>query len=206
MVFNNSTLDRLSHTFMGAWQAGAWFVISVSAFYLLKKRHTDFAKASLKIALVVALISSLGQLLTGHHSALTVSRTQPEKLAAFEGHFEASAPAPMHLWGWVLDKEERVVGGAKIPGLLSFFVHGDPQAPVRGLKAYPPADRPPVNFVFQTYHLMVAIGLILIFLSLLGVFYWQRGTLFNKRWLLWSFVFAVLGPQIANQAGWFTAI
>src|SRR4029077_18137587 len=39
MVLNPSTLDRISHVYMGAWQAGAWLVLSVSAYYLLKKRH-----------------------------------------------------------------------------------------------------------------------------------------------------------------------
>ena len=52
---------------------------------------------------------------------------------------------------------------------------------------------------------MVTIGFILIFLSLTGAFYWWRGTLLEARWLLKLFVVAVLGPQIANQAGWFTA-
>src|SRR5260221_9506882 len=47
MVFNPSMLERLSHTVVGAWQAGAWFVVSVSAYYLLKRRHLDFAQRSL---------------------------------------------------------------------------------------------------------------------------------------------------------------
>ena len=34
---------------------------------------------------------------------------------------------------------------------------------------------------------------------------WWRGKLFNHKWLLWIFVFSVLGPQIANQVGWITA-
>ncbi len=45
----------------------------------------------------------------------------------------------------------------------------------------------------------------LIALSLYSVFLWWRGTLFDKRWLLWVFVWAVLLPQIANQVGWYTA-
>ena len=52
---------------------------------------------------------------------------------------------------------------------------------------------------------MVAIGFALIGISLLGIFFWWRGTLFEKKWMLWMFVFSVLGPQIANQVGWITA-
>jgi cytochrome d ubiquinol oxidase subunit I len=52
---------------------------------------------------------------------------------------------------------------------------------------------------------MVGIGTGLIGLSLLGLLLWWRGSLFETRWLLWVFVLAVLGPQAANQLGWFTA-
>jgi cytochrome d ubiquinol oxidase subunit I len=77
--------------------------------------------------------------------------------------------------------------------------------PVTGLGSFPPQDRPPVQPVFQAYHAMLGIGMALIGLSLLGVLLWWRGTLFETRWLLWVYVFAVLGPQAANQLGWFTA-
>ena len=75
-----------------------------------------------------------------------------------------------------------------------------------GLNAFPEADRPPaVNAVFQFYHLMVAIGMFLIALTLFACWQWYRGKLFDQRWLLWVFVIAVLPPQIANQAGWLAA-
>jgi len=62
-----------------------------------------------------------------------------------------------------------------------------------------------VNIVFQAYHLMVTVGFGLIGVSLLGLFFWWRGTLFKQTWLMGVFVMAVLGPQIANQVGWITA-
>ena len=89
--------------------------------------------------------------------------------------------------------------------MLSYLIFGDSQKPVTGLNAFTPSDRPPVNIVFQSYHLMVAIGFGLIAISVIGIFFWRRGSLFNKKWLLWIFVFSVLGPQIANQLGWITA-
>jgi cytochrome bd ubiquinol oxidase subunit I len=204
MVFNPSAMVRLSHTVIGAWQAGAFFVLSVSAFYLIKRRHVEFAQASMKIGLVVALAASLGSLATGHFSAMVVSKYQPTKLAAMEAHYAASAPADLSLFGWVDEGAQRVVG-VSLPGMLSFLVHGDTSRPVAGLDAFPRQDRPPVQPVFQAYHAMVGIGMGLIGLSLLGVFLWWRGTLFEQRWLLWVYVFAVLGPQATNQLGWFTA-
>ncbi|UCC78689.1 MAG: cytochrome ubiquinol oxidase subunit I [Candidatus Zixiibacteriota bacterium] len=204
VVFNPSFFDRITHVFMGAWQAGAFFVLSVSAFYLIKKRHIELARKSIKIALVIAVFASVMQLITGHHSGNTIARTQPAKLAAFEGHFPASAPAGAYLFGWV-DEEKEKTTGLEIPGLLSFLVHWNADEPVTGLKAFSPADRPPVNIVFQSYHLMVVAGMILILISLVSAFYWWRDKLFTTKWLLTVLVFSVLLPQIANQLGWFSA-
>nr|WP_297786908.1 cytochrome ubiquinol oxidase subunit I [uncultured Allomuricauda sp.] len=205
MVFNPSSVDRLTHVWLGAFLAGAFLVLSVHAYYLIKGKYVEISKKAFKIALVVATIFSLGQLFTGHQSADGVAENQPAKLAALEGHFEASAPADMYILGWV-DKEKQEVTGLKVPGGLSFLLDYDFEAPVTGLNAFPEDERPSqINAVFQFYHIMVAIGMALIFLTLFASFLMWRGKLFNKKWLLWIFVFAVFLPQIANQVGWFAA-
>lgn len=203
-VFNPSFLDRISHVYMGAWQAGAFLVLSVSSFYLLRGKHREFARASMKFGLVLGLVASTLQLVTGHSSAQGIAEQQPAKLAAYEGHFDASAPATMYAVGWVNEREGRTYG-IGIPGMLSWLIHGDRSTPVTGLNAFEPEDRPPVNIVFQSYHVMVAIGMALILICLLGALYWWRGKLWHTRWLLWILVFAVLGPQLANQLGWLSA-
>ena len=205
MVFNPSSVDRLTHVWIGAFLAGAFLVMSVHAYYLLKNRYVDLSRRAFTIALWVAVVAALGQLLTGHHSAEGVSVNQPAKLAAMEGHFDSLGVADMYIVGWV-NKEEEKVQGIGVPGGLSFLLHQDFNAPVTGLGAFPVEDRPSaVNAVFQFYHLMIAIGMALIGLSLLGVFLLWRGRLFDQRWLLRVFVWAVILPQVANQAGWFAA-
>ena len=99
MVFNPSSLDRLFHSVCGAWCAGAFLVVSVSAWYLLKGRHLEFARASLQVGLTVALAASLLQGVTGHSSAQGVAKNQPAKLAAFEGLYETTSNAPLLLVG-----------------------------------------------------------------------------------------------------------
>lgn len=205
MVFNPSSMDRLMHVWIGAFLAGAFLVLSVHAYYLLKGRYVELSKQAFKIALLVATVFSLSQLATGHKSADGVAENQPAKLAALEGHFDSLAVADMYLFGWV-DKEEQKVTGLKIPGGLSFLTHWDFDAPVTGLNAFPEDERPTaLNAIFQFYHLMVAIGMLLILLTLYASFQWWRGKLFEQKWLLWAFVFAVLLPQVANQVGWFAA-
>jgi cytochrome d ubiquinol oxidase subunit I len=204
VVFNPSSMDRLFHTLCGAWQAGAFLVVSVSAWYLLKKRHLDFARASLRVGLTVALAASLLQLVSGDISARSVAKNQPEKLAAFEGLYNTTSNAPLTLIGWVDEKNEKIVG-IQAPGMLSYLAFSDTHATVKGLTDYAPEDRPPVQASFQFFHGMVAIGFTLIAIAALGFLYFRRGSLHERRWLLWILVFSVLGPQIANQLGWFAA-
>lgn len=205
MVFNPSSVDRLLHVWLGAFLAGAFLVLSVHAWYLVKGRHVAISKRGFSIALGVATVVSLAQLFSGHQSAEGVAVNQPAKLAAMEGHFESEAPADMYLLGWV-DQENETVNGLRIPGGLSFLMEYDTEAPVTGLRAFPENERPgQVNAVFQFYHIMVAIGITLILLTLYASWLRWRGTLFDKKWLLWIFVWAVLLPQIANQVGWFAA-
>jgi cytochrome d ubiquinol oxidase subunit I len=204
LVFNPSSMERLLHVLSGAWLAGAFFVLSVSAYYLLKNRNEEFSKKGIKIAMSLAVFASLFQLVTGHTSAVGVSNNQPAKLAAMEAHFDASAPAPLYLFGWVNENEQKVNFGIKIPKFTSFLISGDFNKPVTGLNAFEKKDRPPVNIVFQSYHLMVAIGMGLIGICLVGLFLLWRGQLFKTRWYLYVLVFSVLLPQISNQLGWIT--
>jgi cytochrome bd ubiquinol oxidase subunit I len=204
MVFNPSSMDRLMHSLSGAWLTGAFFVMSVSAFYILKNRHIDFAKNSMKLAIIIAMLASLFQLYTGHDSALGISKTQPAKLAAFEGHF-LTGSAPLYLFGWVNEQEQRVSVGIAIPGFLSYMIYGDSQKPVTGLNEFKPEDKPPVNIVFQSYHLMVAIGFTLIGLSILSLIMLKREILFRNKIILKVLVASVILPHFANQLGWISA-
>ncbi len=205
MVFNPSSVDRILHVWIGAFLAGAFLIISVHAYFLLKDRYVELSQKALKIALMVATVAALAQLVTGHQSADGVTENQPAKLASFEGHFDKEAPGDLYLLGWV-DKEQQEVKGLKVKGGLSFLVHWDFNEPVAGLNAFPEDQRPTaLNAIFQFYHIMVAIGLLLILITLYGTFQWWRGKIFSKRWFLWVLVFAVILPQISNQFGWFAA-
>ncbi|MBK8089032.1 MAG: cytochrome ubiquinol oxidase subunit I [Chitinophagaceae bacterium] len=205
MVFNPSSVDRLSHVLVAAFLAGSFLVLSVHAYYLYRNRHVEISKKAFKMALIVATVSGLLQLVTGHHSANGVAVNQPAKLAAFEGHYDSLKAGDMYLFGKV-NQEKQTVSGLKIPGGLSFLLHNDFTTPVKGLNAFPVNDRPKhVNAIFQVYHIMVAIGMIIIGLTLFAVFLWWRGKLFSYKWLLLVFSFSVLLPQLGNQVGWFSA-
>jgi cytochrome d ubiquinol oxidase subunit I len=205
MVFNPSSMDRLTHVWLGSFLAGSFFVLSVNAWYILKGKHLSIAKPAFKIALVVATVSSLAQLVSGHSSADGVAVNQPAKLAALEGHYDSLAVADMYILGWVDQRQEKT-SGVKLPGGLSFLLYQDFTRPVVGLKSFKKEDQPSqVNAVFQFYHLMIAIGITLIALTVWASWQWWLGKLFDNKILLIAFAWSVLLPQIANQAGWFAA-
>lgn len=205
MVFNPSSVDRLTHVWIGAFLSGAFLVMSVHAYYIVKNRHVEISKKAFSIALIVATVFSFAQLVTGHSSAEGVSKNQPAKLAALEGHYDENEKADLYILGWVNEKEQKV-NGIGIPGGLSFLLDYDFNAKVKGLNAFPKDEQPTaVNAIFQFYHIMVAVGMLLIGLTFLGSYMLWKRKLFQTQWLMWAFVPAVLLPQIANQVGWFAA-
>ena len=205
VVFNPSAMDRLVHVLIGAFIVGSFFVLSISAYYLLKNRHVDFARKSFMTALIVAAVASVAILGSGDSQGKIVARYQPAKLAAMEGLFESTGTgAPMQVFG-VPDTQARTMRyNLEIPGLLSFLVHRDFNKPIPGLDQFEP-DIPPVAIPFYSFHVMVALGTYFIVLTLYALWCRWRGTLFQKRWLLWTFVFSVIGPFIANELGWVAA-
>ena len=87
-----------------------------------------------------------------------VAANQPAKMAAYEAHYNTE-PADLYLFGWVNEDQEKVQLGVKLPGMLSFLIHGDSKNRSPGCENSSREDRPPVNVVFQSYHAMVAIGM-----------------------------------------------
>ncbi len=205
MVLNPSSVDRLLHTVVGCWLAGAFLVISVGAFYLLKNRHAQFSRNSLKIGLFVAAFALILQGVLGDQSARGVARNQPMKLAAFDGVYQTTKNAPLNLFGIPNSKEGRVDYALQIPGLLSFLSFGDFSHEVRGLNEIPRADWPNVPSVFTVYRLMILMWVMMLTVVMLAIWKWRRGTLLQSRGVLWCLVISVLFPQIANQAGWVAA-
>ena len=160
----------------------------------------------MKIALVLAVVASLLQLVTGHSSAEGVAEHQPAKLAAMEAHYPAEGPGDLWLFGWVDEDAETVRMGVKLPGMLSWLVHGDTAAPVTGLRAFAPRGpaagqcRLPVLPPDGGHRHGADRSLAWPGCSFCGAAGCSR-----RAGCCWVFVFAVLGPQLANQMGWMTA-
>ncbi len=204
MIFNPSAMERLTHVLLGCWLTGIFFVLSVSAYYFLKKRHREFAKVTMQIGLGAAAVVLVLQLFSADIAARTVAMHQPSKLAAMEGVYKTQPNTPLTLIGWV-DEKRQTVRGIQIPGLLSLLTYRNFETPIKGFDQIPPDERPPIGIVFQTYHLMIVMWGLMVFVTAISLYLWKKKKLAKTKWVLWSLIISVIFPQIANQTGWMTA-
>lgn len=211
-AFNPSTLPRFTHTVDALIIMGAFFAIAVSAYYLRKGRHTEFAMKTMKIGAAVGIVSSCLMLAFAHSSAVVVAEEQPTKLAMMEGMYDSEVP-PLYAFGWVDEESGEVLAPFSIPGGTSFLATGTWDTEYMGLNqlaetakyADLDVDSLPVNAVFQSYHIMVAMyGLIMVCVILALVFSFRKGAIKNMRWLQGLLLISPVFPFIAIQTGWLT--
>ena len=197
-VFNPSTLPRYFHALAGAFTVAAFVMGGIAAWYLLKGIHLEFAKKSLKVAIVTGVIATLGSAVVGDWHTRQVALTQPAKFAAMEALFKTQNGAPFLLVGYPLPD-------FGIPKLLSFMVHFDWNAKIVGLDAFPPEDLPPVTFTAMSFHAMVWPGFFCLFFMLFGAYQLWRGKLYENRRYLKALFWCIPLPYLLNEIGWFTA-
>jgi cytochrome d ubiquinol oxidase subunit I len=197
---------QYAHTINGALLTAAFVVGGVGAFYLLSGQHADFARLSVKMAVVAGAILSLTQLFpTGTLNSENVTRYQPLKLATMEGLFETRKGAPIAIIGMPDTAQGKLIDPVYVPEFLSYLAYGDFHAQVNGLNSYPKQLWPPVELTYYAYHIMIGLGTIFIAQMLLGLFLLWRSRLYTARWFHWTLMLTVPFPYIANQAGWLVA-
>ena len=206
VVFTPSFIPRLMHVWVASWTVGAALMLSVSSWYILKKRHVELAKSNLRVALLPFIIFATSNVVIfGANQAVEVTNNQPLKLATMEGLYESESCARMFVVGWV-DEATQTTSGISIPCLLSFLAYQDINATVEGIDSFAPAPTPPVNLVFQVYHFMITVGPALAAIGLLaGLLYLWKRKLFEVRWVLWLLVISVFAGEATIIAGWWTA-
>ena len=212
-AFNPSIFARYTHTVDALLIMGAFVAMAVAGWYMLKKRHSDFAMKTMRIAAVVGIVTSCAMIVFAHASAVVVWEEQPTKLAMMEGMYDSEVP-PLYAVGIVDEETQEVIAPFAIPGGTSFLATGNFDTVYPGLNELAQTEEygdmvvedMPVNLVFQSYHLMVAMyGLIMVTSILVLVFTFRGGRIAKMRWLQWLAVLSPLWPFIAIQTGWITA-
>ena len=202
---NHSTAQRFTHTVVGGWMSGSLFMAGISAWYILKKRDLDYAKPMLKLSMIVFITASFLQFGTGHYHAVQVAKTQPVKMAAFEGLWDTQKGAGLSVFGFPVESHKKTYLDIKIPKLLSIMIHGDPDGEVQGLNDFPTDLHPPVFLTFQSYHIMIGLGGLFALISSIGIFLMARKKLYDSDWYLKILLFSIPLPVISNEMGWMAA-
>ncbi len=122
LVFNPVAVSKFFHSVFSGWMTGAIFVIGISAWYLLKRRETRFALASIRVAAIVGIVGTLAVMFSGDSSGVHAAKYQPMKLAAAEGLEEGGPRAPFS-----------IVPGVEIPAMLSILATHDVDGYVPGI-------------------------------------------------------------------------
>ena len=202
-MFNDAWFSQALHMTIAAFVATGFAVAGLHALLLLKDRHNLFHQKALKISLTVGAIAALIQPISGDISAKDVAERQPIKLAAMEALFETSQPADFVIGGIPDEDTKQVNYAIHIPKLLSFLAHGDFNAEVIGLDAFPEEEHPPVLITHIAFQIMIFCGMLLAALAVLYLlFTWRWKYMIDRRWFLWVVTLAMPLGFIAVEAGW----
>lgn len=211
LLFNRNVWVQFPHTVMGGFATAAFFVLGISAYFLLRKKEVDFFQRSFQIAAIFGAIAILLTGLFGHIQGQEMVRSQPMKMAAAEALWESKDPAPFSLVALIDSKNQRNTFSIDIPYVLSILAYNRPSGEVKGIidlqneftqKFGAGNYIPPVGVAYWTFRIMVGVGTLL---GLLGLYalYIVIGKKYNSPKIYWAvFIWAIIFPYITNTSGW----
>ena len=216
VLTNPYLAGQFSHTIFAAWTTGAFVVLGVSAIFLLQKRDVEVFAPAARTAVTIAVITSIGVAFVGHEQAQHLTEAQPMKIAAAEALWETEEGAALSLFAiGDVDNRENIVD-IGIPRGLSLLATNTLDAEVEGIndiqaqyeEQFGPGNYiPAVGVTYWSFRIMVGAGMLMIALSLLGLYSSLKGRIadtdrrWNRLWLQ-ATPWAIGLPFIANTAGW----
>ncbi|MDB4888503.1 MAG: cytochrome ubiquinol oxidase subunit [Gemmatimonadetes bacterium] len=207
VVVNPSWPTRLSHMLLAAYLSAAFFVSGVSAWYLLRRRETAFARRTLSLGMGAACILIAMQVFVGNHVAGALVKYQPAKLQAAEGWWDVQTPSPTpYLWFIVPDQAgQRNRFQMGTPYLGSIWLTSSLTGTIGGLRNTPVEQQPRVVLVFYSFKLMLALGITMFSLAVISLWLRWHGRLYSARWFLRILVVMTPSGVVATLGGWYTA-
>ncbi|MCF6765658.1 cytochrome ubiquinol oxidase subunit I [Thiotrichales bacterium 19S3-7] len=124
-----------AHTIFAGYTTASVFVIGISAFYLLRKRDTEFAKKSIAVGLGFGLVASIMVIFMGDQQGLNAYHNQPLKLAAIEAEWSTQKPpANFNAIAFPSQDAQKNYASIQIPDALGFLVTHSKNTEVYGIK------------------------------------------------------------------------
>ncbi|MBB5886916.1 cytochrome ubiquinol oxidase subunit I [Xanthomonas sp. LMG 8992] len=206
VIFNPSFPYRLTHMVLAAFITTCFVIGGVSGWYLRRGEHLDAAGRMLKLAVAFAAIALPLQIAAGDEHGLNTLEHQPIKVAAMEGHWHGEAPGqgvPLVVFAVPNEAAERNDYEVAIPRLGSLILTHTLDGEITPLTSVPADERPPVKPVFYAFRVMVGLGMAMLLLALVSLFFWWRGTLLRRRALHLAWNAMLPAGFVALVAGWF---
>ncbi len=201
-------LPAFLHNQLASVVTSSFVVASIGAFYILLNKELEYGKLFLKTGVFFGLLSSLLVAFpTGDWNAKNVAKYQPATFAAMEGVFETEkAGAEIVLMGQPNMRTKKLDNKIAVPNVLSFLTYQNWDKQIPGLDQFKKEEAPDnIPALYYSYHIMVGLGTIFITVMALAAFFLWRKKLYHSKPLLWTIMFLVPFPYIANITGWYTA-
>ncbi|WP_049998012.1 cytochrome ubiquinol oxidase subunit I [Halococcus sediminicola] len=203
------------HMQNAAVESVALLMAGIGAYYVFRHhvwdnpvQHPEFWEKTLKIALVVLIVTAPLQAIQGDAYGRHVAETQPQKFAAMEAVWETESYVPEYIVAVPTNVEDlfnpraKELFGIGIPGMASWLASGgDAEATIRGLDSFS-TEAPPVAIVFWAFRIMVALGFWFILLAFWGGYRWWRGELLEDDLLHKALMASSLLGFLAVEVGW----
>jgi len=217
LITNGQLWVEFPHVIAGAICTGGFFVAGISAYGLLKKKHVQFYKTSMKFAIIAGLVGSLSTAFTGHMQAQYLVDTQPMKMAAAEGIWKDTPdPAPWSAFAIIDTKNQENKFEINIPYALSFLSYSKFEGGLKGMETLQKEYAakydatigegtnyiPPVKTTYWSFRLMIGFGVGMILLSIAGLYLWRKQALEKSALFLKLLLPAISFPFLANTMGW----
>jgi cytochrome bd ubiquinol oxidase subunit I len=211
LVLNPNVWVMFPHTIAAGLATGAFFVMGISAYHLLRRTNYEVYRRSFQIGAILGTIAVGLVILNGHSQAQHMIESQPMKMAAAEALWETENPASFSILTIGDLSQRREVFSLRLPNMLSLLAYNQLNGEVKGIydlqaeyeALYGPGDYiPPVAVTYWTFRIMAGAGTLMLALALYALFM-VMGDLYNERPIvLRVFLLAISLPYLANTAGW----
>jgi cytochrome bd ubiquinol oxidase subunit I len=204
IVFSPSFPYRLFHNVTGFYITTAFVVMGVGGWLVRRGRAVEDARMMIRMALDLLIIIVPLQIFLGDQHGLNTLEYQPAKVAAIEGRYDTIAPTPLTLFGIPDDQGATMRYAVEVPYLGSLILTHSWDGAIKGLKEWPPDQRPPVAPPFFAFRIMVGIGFLMLLVVLVGQLLQVRGRLWDAAWFLRLCTWTAPLGFFAIVAGWIT--
>jgi cytochrome d ubiquinol oxidase subunit I len=211
VLFQKTALITFSHTITAAFVTAGSFMLGIALWHLVRQRHLDVMRPSMKVGAWTIIIAFVGVAVTGHFQAQVMTEQQPMKMAAAEAIYETGENVGFSLFSWgTLDGSEETFR-LQIPGLASFLATDSFSGEVEGIndiqaqleEQFGPADYSPnIPMAYWSFRFMIGWGALAALVAAASLFAFRRGRNPTARWIGTIGIITIFLPLLANSFGW----